>query len=407
MQQISRFYSRIQRKLNRIFEQSIPYNKSYKPTGCYNTLADYVDTIGAECQEIYPPEKSELTIPENLLKSAQKFHATPGKGIQPAATVVAIKRGRLYTDGTHYAAVISENNKLIGDISLQIGTTEPAENGIFRQRYFSTPLGLKGNAFHTLIGGSGENNYFHWMVDSLPRLHLLENAGWMDKIDWFVVPKHSLPYQKDTLRLLGINTTKIVEGHSVNHVQADTLYATTFVRNIEHIPYWACKFLRDKFLPASQRIIQTPNRIYISRQDSTSRHVKNEAEVLGVLGKYGFKKVVLSDFTFAEQVGLFEHAEAVVAPHGAGLTNLVFCRKGTKVIELFSREYTPVLYADLSEKVDLEYNYITSTAATKDIGLRQAMRKHIDVPIAELEKLLQGMLTIEPQAEEQISHEAV
>lgn len=407
MLHITRFYSRIQRKLSRVFEQSIPYNQSLKPVGCYSTLTDYVGASGDGYQEIYSPEESELEIPAALLENAQNFAPTPRKGIQPAACVVAIKQGRLYTDATHYAAVISGDNKVIGDISLQVGTTKAEENGIFRQRYFSTPLGLKGNAFHTLIGGSGEDNYFHWMIDSLPRLHLLEKSGWLQKIDWFVVPKHSLPYQKDTLRLLGISNTKIVEGHSVGHVQADTLYATTFVRNIEHIPYWACKFLRDKFLPASQRIIQTPNRIYISRQDSTSRHVKNEAEVMGVLGKYGFKKVILSDFTFAEQVGLFEHAEAVVAPHGAGLTNIVFSRKGTKVIELFAREYTPVLYADLSEKVELDYSYVTSNAVTEGISLRQAMSKQIDVPIDKLEKLLQETLTIEPQAEEQISHEAV
>jgi capsular polysaccharide biosynthesis protein len=36
----------------------------------------------------------------------------------------------------------------------------------------------------------------------------------------------------------------------------------------------------------------------------------------------------------AEQISLFHRAECVIGPHGAGLTNLTFCRAGTKVIEI-------------------------------------------------------------------------
>ncbi|MEJ8802209.1 glycosyltransferase family 61 protein [Pontibacter sp. H249] len=400
---INRLYTRAHRKINRIFERYIPYNKSYKPKGHYNTLSEYVSATGAECKEIYPPEESALKVQDELINTSQKYHPVPKTGIQPAAYVTAVKSGRIYTDTINFAAVISEDNKVIGDISLHIGSTNPADNGIFNQSYFNTPMGLKGNAFHTLIGGSGENNYFHWMIDSLPRLHLLEKAGWLDKIDWFIVPKHNLPYQKDTLRLLNISQTKIVEGHEIQHIQAENLFATTFVRNIEHIPLWACQFLRKKFLPVAQRIIHSPKRIFISRHDSRSRNVKNEQQVMEMLGKYGFKKVVLSDLTFAEQVGLFEHAETIIAPHGAGLTNLVFCKKGANIIELFAKEYTPVLYADLASKVSLNYNYLSSSSHPIARDLRSAMNKDIQVPIIELEKLVKEVLT----AEEHVSHEAV
>ncbi|MBW7467517.1 hypothetical protein ABID22_002970 [Pontibacter aydingkolensis] len=394
---MSKLYTKVCRKLSRIIEHHIPYNQSYKPTGIYKTLSDYVNNSSANHAEVYPPEKSILKVPHELLKNNKNHIFTPLKGVQPAASVTAINQGRLCTDGTHFAAVISEDNKLIGDISLQVGTTDPEKNGIFEQSYFTTPLGLKGNVFNMLIGGSGENNYFHWMVDSLPRLHLLEKAGWLNKIDWFVVPTQSLPFQKDTLRLLGINTTKIVEGHSIGHFQADTLFASTFVRNIEHIPSWACQFLRDKFLPTAQKIINSPKRIYISRQDSDVRNVANEPEVVELLNKYGFQPVVLSDFTFSEQVALFASAEFVVSPHGAGLTNLVFCQKGTQVIELFAQEYTPVLYADLASKVRLNYSYLQSYTHPVAQTLREAMHKSIHVQLDKLKELVEESLIAEPQ----------
>ena len=41
----------------------------------------------------------------------------------------------------------------------------------------------------------------------------------------------------------------------------------------------------------------------------------------------------------AEQVELFVYADVVVAPHGAGLTNLLFCREGTRIVEIFPPTY--------------------------------------------------------------------
>ncbi|NET60866.1 MAG: glycosyltransferase family 61 protein, partial [Symploca sp. SIO2E6] len=51
-------------------------------------------------------------------------------------------------------------------------------------------------------------------------------------------------------------------------------------------------------------------------------------------------------------------AQVVVAPHGSGLTNTVFCSPGTKVIEIFSPNYVYHCYWLLSNLVGLEYYYL-------------------------------------------------
>ena len=72
----------------------------------------------------------------------------------------------------------------------------------------------------------------------------------------------------------------------------------------------------------------------MSRADAVFRRVLNEHEILPVLEEYGFTLVKLETLSFQEQITLFRDAEAVVVPHGSGLANLVFCSKGTRVIEL-------------------------------------------------------------------------
>ncbi|NOG52157.1 MAG: glycosyltransferase family 61 protein [Chloroflexi bacterium] len=76
-----------------------------------------------------------------------------------------------------------------------------------------------------------------------------------------------------------------------------------------------------------------PRRLYISRSKARRRRVLNESAVIALLAPLGFEAFTLEDLSVAEQVRLFAGAEAVVAPHGSGLTNLVF-GQGIKVIEL-------------------------------------------------------------------------
>jgi len=57
-------------------------------------------------------------------------------------------------------------------------------------------------------------------------------------------------------------------------------------------------------------------------------------------------------------VQLFQSVTIVFAQHGAGLSNLVFCKPGTKVFELFEPEYVNPCYALLSEKLSLAYTML-------------------------------------------------
>jgi capsular polysaccharide biosynthesis protein len=48
----------------------------------------------------------------------------------------------------------------------------------------------------------------------------------------------------------------------------------------------------------------------------------------------------------------------VVGVHGSALTNLIFCQRGTRVIELFSREYVNPCYLDLCNVAGLVHHSI-------------------------------------------------
>jgi capsular polysaccharide biosynthesis protein len=54
-----------------------------------------------------------------------------------------------------------------------------------------------------------------------------------------------------------------------------------------------------------------------------------------------------------DQILLFQSAEFIISPHGAGLANLLFCEPGTKVIELMPVAEMRPFFWMISDKLDL------------------------------------------------------
>ena len=89
--------------------------------------------------------------------------------------------------------------------------------------------------------------------------------------------------------------------------------------------------------------------LWIRRRPGTSRHVVNDADMLSIardlLPHTSFH--IYDDSqkkTLRKSAHLFHVVDMVIAPHGAGLTNLLFSRPGTLVIEIMPTPFKPITY---------------------------------------------------------------
>lgn len=63
-------------------------------------------------------------------------------------------------------------------------------------------------------------------------------------------------------------------------------------------------------------------------------------------------------------------ARVVIAPHGGGLTNPVFCHPGVRVLEVFSQEWIFFCYARVCSMLGLEaYYHVAADTRGTDIHL--------------------------------------
>jgi len=93
--------------------------------------------------------------------------------------------------------------------------------------------------------------------------------------------------------------------------------------------------------------------LFISRKDAAHRALQNEDELFEKLAPIGFQRVLLSTLSYDKQIVTFRDARCIVATHGAGLTNIGFCRAGCKVFEIIPRSYVNGCFRFLAAAKDL------------------------------------------------------
>lgn len=69
--------------------------------------------------------------------------------------------------------------------------------------------------------------------------------------------------------------------------------------------------------------------------------------------------------TFAEQVDIMQRADVIVGVHGAGLSNILFARKDTPVLEVYPFAYYAGPFPGVARALFLQYSYVIAEPDTK------------------------------------------
>jgi capsular polysaccharide biosynthesis protein len=102
-------------------------------------------------------------------------------------------------------------------------------------------------------------------------------------------------------------------------------------------------------------------RVYIQRKGAVSRRIVNEEELEGTLAREGFIAVDAAVLSVTEQIALFKGARTIVSAHGSALANLIFCRPGTSVIEIFGPLCGETCYPRIAQEMLLLHLGVQAT----------------------------------------------
>jgi hypothetical protein len=224
-------------------------------------------------------------------------------------------------------------------------------------KILAEPARFKGTVAY--LSDTDPGNYYHWMCRTLPLLRIYQKFFDLQEINLFYVGQFSLSsFHEESLTKAGIIISKITQ----KACMADRLLVAISNRSLQFgdpINKEAYCFSRNLFYNnPSFQVRDKKRRIYVKRGNVARRKLINENQVTALLKNYGFEVVVMDNKSVREQAEIFYQSEAIVALHGAALTNLLFIQSGAKVIELIPNGYVNNCFYVMASYGEADYFYL-------------------------------------------------
>jgi hypothetical protein len=336
-----RGWAKLARRCNRVVP--LPTNER----GVIGSVAT-LESAGVRSRRIAPlaaPARRApaLTIESEAHPAAVAASATARS--DPLLRVGVLPGWRLETE---FGLVLAPTGEVLAESAW--GEEQLQATGILSARRLPRASRLLGR--HASLLSQWCEHYYHWLADAIPRLLVLEQHGFGDLP--LLIPARPAAYQRDSLRLLGFNNFDAVRSEIV---QPDELVWPAPAGPSGHPPAWACARIGERMRTAAGAAAGGGRRLLISRNSAAHRRVLNQAELAEALQPFGFQTVAPEELSFADQVRLFAEAQLVVAPHGAGLANMLFAVDAT-VVEIHEPDNVNLCFYNLADAAGHAYWYV-------------------------------------------------
>jgi capsular polysaccharide biosynthesis protein len=229
------------------------------------------------------------------------------------------------------------------------------------------------------LSGNGSFNYYHWMIELLPKLKYIEKLHGFNDFPLLVseqlllVPSfqealnvmesnHPVIYLKRncTYRVGVLAYITAVNVCPFNLRKYQSLQATDFIFRPSSIAYLKDKF--NFFFDADTGAV--PRRIFLARD--SSRRGYNQEEIFKIFEKKGFEKVYMENLSLEDQYNIIASSEMIAGPTGAAWTNLLFCKEGTQCVCWMAEESLEFsAYSNLAKLVGADMHYILYKTGAK------------------------------------------
>jgi len=329
---------------------------------CSRNLLPYITIKKAVKWQIFRPVQTDLSNP-------RKFEGT-------------VTIPELYVAEVHDATIIGgedvvlsgKNTALLDDpspdkILFENGNIFYESPGTLMVRFWIKPGELSFPIIESGIFFCGmfSHNYFHWIVDFLPRLWIIDQCQEYDNLPLIIhdnVPDKFLEALRDLdVRQRAIIRIKCGYPRSVKTLVIPSRFSyyhpqehSSFVE--ENVSPVVVDFLREHSrIPQNQAGKWHRRRLYIQRKSPPYRKLLNEKEVEELFKRYGFEFIDPSELSVREQIDIFSDTEIIAGPHGAGWTNMIFAPANARGLMLIGSEIT-YLYSNIAHIIGQELIHV-------------------------------------------------
>jgi len=255
-----------------------------------------------------------------------------------------------------------------------------------------------------VLGSSPSDNYFSNLIHFLPRIFFINDK----KVNIIIHRNLSNKFRSfiETiceLRGIEISFTFLDEGfYNFNNSSIPEFFNIT--KSIKILKFFLEQILTNIKVP------EFKSKIYIRREDANYRKILNEADLITILRKKGFEIINPQHYNILEQMKIFSNAKVIISPHGSNMSNIIFCQKNTKIVEIspeLNNEYEQNIssrYKNIADNLNLEFQTIKADSVDVDTHSELSVKyihpkilknsnyyKNMIIKISEIEKKLNNL----------------
>jgi capsular polysaccharide biosynthesis protein len=241
--------------------------------------------------------------------------------------------------------------------------------------------------------GPAHETWGHWLIDFLPRLWVLQAAGYELPALRFLMPPDVRPFAWKLLQFFGIGPDQCViynHWHEIircelvllpTGLRAENRFATCFAAATA----WWTGIVRG----AAPHSPPDAPALFLSRSGAPqARQMANRAEIEAAAGAAGYLCIRPEEFSVAEQVAMFSQARVLVGEYGSALHNSVFAAPGALVCGLRGTSRHPsVVQSGIATALRQHAAYVFGDTAGQDVTQRFVVEPRLFAKALELLKI--------------------
>lgn len=312
-------------------------------TGRVHRIVDYAKRVGLPTIELPVAKQVLVPTPVFLNRPADprhdEWHELPRPHYVQLRGVTVMGETSMIRVGTHdyLYDYLDEHGERTAEIKSQMIMHNINGNCAVRSRPTVTKV---AEAFSLLHDHS--HNYFHWLLEVLPRLLLARDQGLVDDIP-LLVQERIAPQMEELLKLVFGKPPSLIKIGPGYNVEVGKLHLVTDICHNEvhtrHLPDrrdillspTAIQLLRKVVTPLMRQGVKQFERVLIARQNVAFRRLVNREAMELLLKERGYAIFDPGIAPFSQQVQVFSNARFIICEAGAAQANLVFCQPGATI----------------------------------------------------------------------------
>lgn len=208
---------------------------------------------------------------------------------------------------------------------------------------------------------TGEENYYHFYNDVLPKLFFLEEKLGLDCTIPILISEAL--YQRPVFQYFLQHPYLKKRSWVVQNKQHVRSQKTYFCKPLTHTRHYYERIREMVQLP--DLVYQgSEQRVFITRNPKRLRFIENTQEVEAVCRQFGFETVDFDFLDLPAQIRLLVNSRYVIGIHGAGLTNMLFRgARSMSLLEIYPPgQYYPFHYVLMANQLGYSYDGIIGTS---------------------------------------------